>query len=436
MHLTPTSTTAALALTLLPLTTAQTFTSCDPTKRTCPPNLGLNQANYNADFTRGPSANTSWSAAAYTFLDYTAQGAEFTISQPKQAPTIETDFYFFFGRLDVEMRAAPGRGIVSSIVLESDTLDEVDWEFVGGDRSHVQTNYFGKGNTTTYDRVTYVPVEDPMEEFHTYSLDWTPQELKWIIDGEIVRTLRYEEAVGGSNFPQTPMQVKLGNWAGGGPGQPEGTVLWAGGETDFEQGPFTMVVRRVSVTNYNPAERYEYGDRTGSWESIRVVNGTEGGSGSGGGSEGVESTTVESIATLATRTARVDTEGATLAPTRSHLVEDAARTQVAVNGTETQSVVGGVYTGSPSVSTDNEDAESGYDATALTSDVPASTTVPGLETAGNANSTAIATSLSESEESGSATTSGVVVQTDSGASSVQVWSAGGLMGVVLAALIL
>ena len=31
------------------------------------------------------------------------------------------------------MKAAKGTGIVSSIVFESTDLDEIDWEFLGGD---------------------------------------------------------------------------------------------------------------------------------------------------------------------------------------------------------------------------------------------------------------------------------------------------------------
>lgn len=41
------------------------------------------------------------------------------------------------------MKAASGRGIVSSIVLESDDLDEIDWEFIGGDNGKVQSNFYG-----------------------------------------------------------------------------------------------------------------------------------------------------------------------------------------------------------------------------------------------------------------------------------------------------
>lgn len=54
-------------------------------------------------------------------------GAKFTISEKGDAPTIETDYYIFFGEVTITMQGAPGTGIVSSAILESDDLDEIDW---------------------------------------------------------------------------------------------------------------------------------------------------------------------------------------------------------------------------------------------------------------------------------------------------------------------
>lgn len=166
------------------------------------------------------------------------------------------------------MKAAPGTGIVSSAILESDDLDEIDWEWLGGTATEVETNYFGKGNTSTYDRETYVQMADSQADFHNYTIVWTEESTIWMIDGESVRTLAYADANGGSNYPQTPMRVKLGIWAGGDPSNAEGTIQWAGGETDYDDGPFTAYIQSVSITNYNPASSYTYGDLTGSYESI------------------------------------------------------------------------------------------------------------------------------------------------------------------------
>lgn len=79
-----------------------------------------------SDFTKGESALEGWetSAGNVTFDD---QGAAFTINQKGDAPTIDTKDYFLFGSVEVKMKVAPGTGVVSSIVMESDVLDEIDW---------------------------------------------------------------------------------------------------------------------------------------------------------------------------------------------------------------------------------------------------------------------------------------------------------------------
>ena len=91
----------------------------------CPEDVGLSNYTFSTDFTKGE--NSSWVAANYTTITYSDLGAAFTINSASDAPTIHTDFYIFFGYVEVKLRAANGTGIVSSIVLESDDLDEVDW---------------------------------------------------------------------------------------------------------------------------------------------------------------------------------------------------------------------------------------------------------------------------------------------------------------------
>ena len=186
---------AAAIVAALPLAYAQTSTDCNPMEKTCPKDVGLNSATFTSDFASDAKAKDSWSTAAYTTINYDNQGAQFRISKQGEAPTIQSNFYFFFGHVDVVMKPAPGQGIISSIVLESDDLDEVDWEFLGGVDSSVQTNFFGKGNTTSYDRMIQYNVDTPQETWHTYSLDWTSERLQWLIDGSVVRELKYTDSV-------------------------------------------------------------------------------------------------------------------------------------------------------------------------------------------------------------------------------------------------
>ncbi|KAL4876937.1 concanavalin A-like lectin/glucanase domain-containing protein [Aspergillus karnatakaensis] len=253
---------------------AQTYTDCNPLTSTCNPDNGLSQWSFETDLTTGDTAFDGWTVTSGT-VSSTTLGAEFVINQQGDAPTIASDFYIFFGYLEVTMRAANGTGIVSTAILQSDDLDEIDWEQVSTFNNQVQTNYFGKGNTTSYDRGTTVAVTSPSDTFHTYGISWTAEKTEWFIDGASVRTLYYEDALGGANYPQTPMQVRIGIWAGGDPNNAAGTIQWAGGETDYTQGPFTMYVESVKVINYNPAESYTYTDNTGSFSSISLSNATD-----------------------------------------------------------------------------------------------------------------------------------------------------------------
>lgn len=56
-------------------------------------------------------------------------GAQFIIEKDTDFPMIETPQYMFFGRLEVELKAMPGQGLVTSLVLQSDALDEVSHDF-------------------------------------------------------------------------------------------------------------------------------------------------------------------------------------------------------------------------------------------------------------------------------------------------------------------
>lgn len=236
----------------------------------CPADIALGVSNYTIDFTSSIMTNRVWNATAGK-VDYGDNGAQFTIAARGDAPTVQTNFHIFFGQVEVIMKAAHGQGVVSSIVLESADLDEVDWEWIGGNDSYVQTNYFGKGNTTSFDRAVWHPVSNPQDEWHNYTVDWSAEKLEWFIDGQSIRVLNYGDANGGHNFPQTPCDVRLGIWAGGDPKNPNGTIEWAGGETNYDDTPYTMTVKSVRVSDASKGTQYVYGDKTGSWQSIKVL---------------------------------------------------------------------------------------------------------------------------------------------------------------------
>ncbi|ORY16570.1 cell wall glucanase-like protein [Clohesyomyces aquaticus] len=261
---------------LLPIAFAQTHTNCNPLNTTGCPNMPALGGNASFHF------NTTWSDKLWKSTNngqiaQKDEGAIFTINQSGDSPTIASSFYLLFGRVSVIMKAAPGTGIISSAILQSEDLDEIDWEFLGSNKTSILTNYFGKGNTTSYDRGKDFVIDNVQEKFHNYTIDWTKERIQWWFDDRMLRELKYEEALGGKNYPQTPMNIRLGIWSGGDvKNNDPGVVAWAGGKTDFKQGPFSMTVRDIYAEDYTTAKEYSWEgmDASGSWQKVKVLNGT------------------------------------------------------------------------------------------------------------------------------------------------------------------
>jgi beta-glucanase (GH16 family) len=115
----------------------------------------------------------------------------------------------------------------------------------------------------------------PQEEFHNYTIDWTKDRIQWFLDDNKLRQLNFSDALGGKNYPQTPMNVRLGMWAGGDvKNNDPGVVQWAGGVTNFEEGPFTMSVQKVYAKDYTEAKEYSWEnmDASGDWQKVKVIS--------------------------------------------------------------------------------------------------------------------------------------------------------------------
>jgi beta-glucanase (GH16 family) len=247
---------------------AQVTTECQPLNTTdCPPNPAFGM-DFKFNFNATPSAwETTVGPVTYDGIN----GAAFTINKQGDSPTIRSKFYIFFGRIEIWMKAAAGTGIISSVMLLSDDLDEIDWEFMGGNHTHAETNYFGKGVQDFHNAIYYPVNGGIIDDFHNYTTHWTKDALDFYIDGQLVRTLLPKDANNTHFYPQTPMRISMGIWAGGDPTLPEGTRQWAGGDTDYKQGPFNMYVKSAQITDFSEGKEYTYGDKTGSWESIRIT---------------------------------------------------------------------------------------------------------------------------------------------------------------------
>lgn len=284
----------------------------------CPANPALGKS-VNVDFTSGASSEFT----SFGDPTYGSNGAAFTIAKSGDSPSISSKWYIMFGHVDFVIQAAPGTGIVSAAVLQSDCLDEIDWEWLGGDDAQVQSNYFGKGLTTTgYNRGAFHSAPGNHDGFHTYSVDWTADQIVWSVDGVTVRALTQADAEAGQ-YPQTPMIVKVGAWAGGDSSNPQGTIEWAGGPTDYSAGPYTMYLKSISVTDYSTGSQYSYSGTSGTWESIVSTGGQINSDGSG--TPGSSNTSPTATSTAPAITSHVS-EGAPLAFGNNDSTESATRT--------------------------------------------------------------------------------------------------------------
>lgn len=266
-------------LTLLPIAllaataAAQTYTDCNPLNTTsCPSDAALGttySTSFNASQTQLDS-NFFNVTAGEDLISFGDDGAELTISKSGDSVTVQTSFYIFWGTVEIIMKAAAGQGIISTFDLLSDDLDEVDLEIMGGNTTTVESNYYGWGNTSQHNAL-YHPCDGPQQSFHNYTINWSQEQVEWIIDNSSVRTVPYAAA---GQYPQTPSFLKFGIWAGGDSSEPEGTITWAGGKTDWDKGPFTMTVQSIKVTDGSTnTSSYLYGDQTGSYTSVKTVTG-------------------------------------------------------------------------------------------------------------------------------------------------------------------
>ncbi|TGJ83518.1 hypothetical protein E0Z10_g5229 [Xylaria hypoxylon] len=329
---------AAVALAATQLVSAQTYTECDPRKKSCPADPALGKENtVVVDFTQGK--NSFFTAADGTTITYGSKGAEFSMKKETEAPTVTSAKYIFFGKIDIEVEVAPGAGIVTSVVLQSDDRDEIDWEWIGSDTKQVQTNYFGKGDDSTFDRGGFSAVGQPQSTTHIYTIDWTKDYVHWIVDGTLVRELKYADAKGGTRFPQTPAQLKLGTWVAGSSTAPEGTVQWAGGLADFSKGPYTAYYKKVTIQDYaggvSNAKQYVWADGSdGSWQTIKVetTDGSDGDSDETTTSSTAKPTTTKAPSSTTSKDDEATTTGETKTKTTLLTVSTAASSSAADAG--------------------------------------------------------------------------------------------------------
>lgn len=199
------------------------------------------------------------------------RGLEMTITKASDQPTLWLKFYIMYGRVEIDMQAAPGTGVISSLYLKSDQLDRINiGETFGGNAYEYQTNFFVKGNTSGTERASLHQLgSSPIGLFHRYGIEWTSRGIKWLLDGRVIRTV-----CSNNSIPDAPMLLEMSLWAGGDAHNSKGTVLWLGGLTDYSKGPYKMYSKNLYVADYSTGREYMYGNIAGGkWMDKTSVGG-------------------------------------------------------------------------------------------------------------------------------------------------------------------
>lgn len=197
---------------------------------------------------------------------------------------LSSSTYMWYGNVKARMRTSQGAGVVTAFILMSDVKDEIDYEWVGTDLEQVQTNYYFQG-ITSYVNSGNISLSNTVDNFHDYEVQWTPDEIRWVVDGQTARTKKRSETWNATSsqwdFPQTPARIQLSVWPGGLATNAKGTIDWAGGVINWQsdlmkpQGYYYAEVESVEVDCFNAksspgtnqGKSYTYSD-------IRVTNDT------------------------------------------------------------------------------------------------------------------------------------------------------------------
>jgi hypothetical protein len=151
--------------------------------------------------------------------------------------------------------------VVTAFILLSDVKDEIDYEFVGVDLNHAQSNFYFQG-ITNYQNGQNISLSDTFNNYHTYTIDWTPEQITWSIDGQVGRVKKRSDTWNSTtnryDYPQSPARVQLSLWPGGLPSNGEGTINWAGGLVDWNGEDiqnnqyYYASIKDVSMECYDP----------------------------------------------------------------------------------------------------------------------------------------------------------------------------------------
>lgn len=242
----------------------------------------------------GDASKINWQSqgdlALYTDPKTGKKSTLLTMAEGSGSTLMASTHYVWYGKICSKLSTAQGKGVVTAFILMSDVKDEIDFEWVGVDIKHVQSNYYSQG-VTVYTNGKNLTVDggDTVSTEHEYCIDWKEDTLTWSIDGNEMRTLKRSDTWNSTanrfDYPQTPARVMLSLWPAGLPTNAKGTIEWAGGEIDWNSpymnnGYYAARFSEVSIECYDPPpaaqikgkKTYQYTDEAGTNNTVAITD--------------------------------------------------------------------------------------------------------------------------------------------------------------------
>jgi beta-glucanase (GH16 family) len=137
-------------------------------------------------------------------------------------------FSLTYGYIEVRARIPSGKGLWPAVwLLPSDhtSVPEIDvMEVLGHAPDTLEMHYHSRVDGDEQSDGTDVRVDDLSKDFHTYAVEWTENEIIWVLDGEEMWRFSDRERVADSNEPLY-LLINLavgGNW----PGSPDENTVF------------------------------------------------------------------------------------------------------------------------------------------------------------------------------------------------------------------
>jgi GR25 family glycosyltransferase involved in LPS biosynthesis len=151
-------------------------------------------------------------------------GAELRVAQASlgvrnlSAAAVSSRERFLYGRFEAILQATDVPGLVTGFFLHRDSpRQEIDFEITGDRPGRVLANVFynpgSEGANFDYGyRGTPVSIDlgfDASRAFHTYAIEWEPDEIRWLVDGRAVhRRVLWNP----TPIPHLPMTLHVNTW--------------------------------------------------------------------------------------------------------------------------------------------------------------------------------------------------------------------------------